>query len=386
MNSSPTKETIRSVNVADLHFGTPKVPASLIPRNLRKYLHPRLQDGTVDFLFIPGDVYDAILGLNATESFHAMQAVDELMELAIAHDFFIRVCDGTFKHDRGQNHCFMVRGNIPPLLGMPRVRTVDQLTVERFEPLGVSVAYMPDDLPLENPLEELKTQMRQLGLEQVDFLLRHGFWVHMLPPDLPNPPRNTLDWEQVQPLIRGAVINGHEHQPSIHGRVVSCGSFDRQAHGEEHAKGFFVVDYDKPSGRIDYEFVKNEGVTIFATFNAMGEAWPDMSPVVDAWLARLKRQEDQPNRPYLRVLSNDPTLRQSLTEYLANQWPGCFVSSEDPTKRKRHTAVTGERPTPKHLPVLTPANLAGHVTMHLASMGDGLPQDDVEWVLALRNP
>lgn len=247
---------LKFISISDIHLGHYKVPAMFSLENLRKYLYPHL-NSELDILFIAGDVTETLLTLNAEGAFALMTFIEELQELSNECGFLIRVLKGTSEHEYDQLKYFKVAKK-----GSQNTRVIEQMTVEHIDKYNLDVLYIPDDLPYQNAQSEALRKIKEQGLKMVDICVLHGFCKHEIPPNVPIQPFNLFDAETLMKWTRGPILKGHVHKKSIYKRVISNGSFERNCHGDEGKKGFFLIEM-KEDRTFSYKFIENMNTMIF---------------------------------------------------------------------------------------------------------------------------
>lgn len=351
---------INIISISDLHMGHVKTSPEVMHINLQKKLYPELQDD-VDLLVFGGDFFDTLLDMSGVAGFHAAKIIEEIKSLCRKHKILLRVVRGTFTHDRHQNQFFNV-GTEDTYLGKDlAVRVFNSITVEWIESLGISVLYVPDDLPHENPLAAIKECIADSSHDRVDMAVMHCYFTHLLPRGMPRVPHNCYVANDIIKLVKGPILNGHIHTPRVHKTIITNGSFERGNHGEEENKGFFKVWYDKELGQTSQQFVVNDLATIYKTmYVGSGSdeiALEDFPMAVDA-LVNGSRSTSE--KIYLRVISDDILAKEATHQYVSNTWENVVYTSK---KRTSHEddGVVNHTPTIEELPAITEDTLPGMV-------------------------
>lgn len=358
--------------LTDLHTGHSRIKPEILHEELRQIFYPKLMNTDqyphIDILFIGGDFFDTLLDMSCTAGFVAGLIISELQELAKRCGFIIRVIRGTFSHDRHQNQFFSIKHpwTIQQAGADPLVVTYDNIAVEHIKSLNLDVLYIPDDLPDLHVMDEIKAAMKRAQITKVDFIVSHGYFEHLLPPHMPTKPPNILRQETLKPYVRGCVFNGHVHSASIYNNVISGGSFDRLGHGEEEPKGFYTVQYKPTTSTCTYTFHKNTLAHLFKTI--------DLSSYdndVDAMAYFIGRLETilADNRSlgtiFIRILTNDPIVRQALQSYVRSNHRNIIV-----TAQRTDAGIASDTEdlivSTADLPIITEANLPEMIQQYLA--------------------
>ena len=249
----------------DVHIGKPRLQPQRLHEHLSTLVYPRIQE--LDMLVFGGDFFDSALSMNSDAGLHAAMIIDDILTLATKHKTFVRVVTGTFFHDRYQNRMFEIKADRCGLIdGVPLLSVFDKITYEYIKPLRLSMVYCPD-----NQVGDITVQLLGLlkshKLDKIDFLCSHGYYDIMLPRGITHKPPNLINYTAISPRIRGYILNGHIHIPNVKDKLISGGSFERLSHGEEHDKGYYIVNYDPITGNKSYEFIVNEMTNEFITIN-----------------------------------------------------------------------------------------------------------------------
>lgn len=372
---------INWISLSDLHFGAPRIPPGVIFSNIKKCLFPLLND-ELNLLTIVGDVSDGLLEFGGQPSFETLQFIDDLIDLSIKHDFYIRILRGTFTHDRRQSKFFDFRSNkTPTLKGSPRVRYFDSIDIERIESLDINLLYKPDSLPYKNVFSVLRDLVKEVGLD-IDIFLNHGYFEHLLPKGIPHRVPQTLVAEEVESIVKGVVVNGHIHTPSVYRKVINHGSFDRLNHGEEEPKGFFKLAYDPISKKCNHQFIENTYATLFKTIycSGMENNLEQCKKYVTCQIeAILNSNISTSSKVFIRIACEEPLVRVSVVEYLKTKYPDLVVDGLDTRRNKKvESSISKLRDAVEELPSLTPENLAQMVVEYTNDKGTPLPLEYIK--------
>lgn len=367
---------IKIVELTDLHIGRTNIPPDMVRQHLVKYLYPKLADA--DILDVGGDFFDCLCNLNNDAGIIATVIVDELIEMALEHKFYIRVVRGTFSHDRFQNRLFLTQRRSELQLGKnPLVKVVDRISIEVFEDLKISVLYCPDDQPYPDVTQALIDVIDAHKLKTVDFIFSHGYFEHLLPKGLVKVPHNTLFYDRIKNRVSGAILNGHVHTANVYEKVFNGGSFERLQHGEEENKGFFVLTYDVKSHKITYEFVVNEDTIPFITMD-INKAF-NVDTALE-WITKrvdeIREQRKDPNlKIFLRLAGNSDFVALYVRENFTNV---VLTTKSTPTQDVNTEELNICR---DELPIITEDNLPMMVEAALAGTDTPLTVDEIKEIL-----
>ena len=369
---------VKLLELTDLHIGRPFVPPSMVHEHLVKYLYPQLPH--IQLLAIVGDFFDRLCNLNSDDGIYAALIVDELIQYAERYQFYIRVVRGTFSHDRYQNRLFLTKNYRNPVMlhNRPLVRVIDNIELELFDDLKISVVYCPDDQPYQDVTQAVIDVIEAHKLKQVDFLFSHGYWEHLLPKGLTQLPHNTLIYHRLEPYIQGAVLNGHVHTPNIHKKVFNGGSFERLQHGEEEDKGYFLLTYTPSKHKVRYEFIVNEDTIPFVTIDLntvfnVEDALIRIGHIVDE--IRKKRQ-DPDLKIYLRLAGNS----EFVASYVKDNFHNVVVTKKSTATQEVNTEEMIQ--VLDELPVITEDNLPSMVAESLKDTDTPLSEQEIKEILS----
>jgi len=369
---------INCISISDVHIGVNALHPKFIPNNLRKTFFKYLNDD-LDILFIVGDWFDTLLDIDGQSGYEALCIVDEILELAVKHDFIIRVLQGTFTHDRRQNQIFK-RHNLPTNKhGEEIVKLFDSINIEYIERFNIRVMYIPDDLPYKNCMGIVREKMESINVEKVDFILNHGYFKHLLPIGIPHQPPNTLCADVMSKLVKGCVLNGHVHTSCVFKKVLNNGSVDRLNHGEEEPKGFFYLTYDTTNSTLTHKFIENVNATIFKTIDLQkfGANAEEAIAYTSKIVSPLFESRPDTEHIFIRIASDDLTVRQSAIMYVGQKYANARLSSK-PIKKQDDEESVELLEMDEELPEITEVNLVDMVVEFSAMLGDNLDVDYVK--------
>lgn len=349
-------------------------------------IFPYLND-ELDILTLVGDFYDGIFDLGSAHSFEAIRLIDDLIDLSIKHDFYIRILQGTFTHDRRQSRFFEFRTRkVPQLNGFDRIKFFDQIDVECLKPLDVNILYKPDDLPHKDAFGKATKLVEELGVD-IDVFLNHGYFEHLLPIGIPYKLPNTLKASEVAKLVKGVTLNGHVHTASVFGKVINHGSFDRLSHGEEEAKGFFYIKYDTETKKAKHEFIENKYATVFHTINITDKEHDiaRCKEYADERVnnARINSSATSPDM-FIRIVSESLEARQAIAAHISKNHSDVILSIKhvgQDTKENDDPMQIDE--SLEELNEITPLNLPDMVGKFVADNDTPLDQKYIDRMLKL---
>lgn len=336
--------------ISDIHVGCPRLNPRLLHDRFVKFLYPQMTKD-VSILFVCGDFFDSLLTMNAIASLEAIEIIKELKRICRENEIDLRVLRGTFSHDRSQPLHF-IHGEDP---NDTVVQLYDTLSFEYNARTGLNIVYIPDNLKRDNIYDDLRKLLDSHNLERADILIHHGYFKHMLPPNI-QAPYGCLEADQIKKYVKGCVLNGHVHISSIYQNVISIGSFDRLAHNEEGAKGFYRIDIDT-NGTYHFSFIENKEATKFLsfdlnTFEGMGSEAVQF--FTKKWNETIK--SFRPNEEVrIRIVSADPGIVEGCAQVARSTWPS--VTIDKATVRKREQILENVNLGLDELPVLTPSNI-----------------------------
>lgn len=345
---------IKGLFITDLHFGNGNInPFSLLD-HIEFQIIPRLKD--VDILIFGGDFFHTLLDLNEKSAICALNAMNMLFKAAIENKCYIRLLRGTFTHDRTQNDLFLECGRKSVMLnGIPLARVFDTVTLERIEPLDLTIAYCPDNVPTRNLTETIKDMMDANACNHADLLVSHCYYRYLLPAFMPHEPSNLVELEKINHRFT-LILNGHVH---VHKEVMNCvtaGSFERFAHGEEEPKGFILFELSKSGYKT--EFVENPFATIFKTVIIDERSQDRVLKRLDKQISNWLKQEIPVN---IRLVGSSCDYART---YLATQYPSVRITTKTVIVDETAMEET-DLDDIEELPVITEENVADHICMYL---------------------
>lgn len=317
-------EELKIMFLPDVHTGHPRIKPTKLHEHFIKFVYPKLED--INILVIGGDFFHTLLSMNSDAGIMAAIIIDELIMFSHQYQFYIRVVRGTFSHDRFQNRFFTVRdGGNDTLWDKPRVRVLDSIDIELLPKWDISIMYCPDDQPTKDLTGTLVETMDAQGVDKVDFLCSHGYFEHLLPTAMDHIPSNTIMWNSLKNRVQGCVLNGHVHFHCLRNRVVSGGSLERFAHGEEEPKGYYIITYNLKDRKVSkYDFVENTLATPFVTIDSL--KYPcveECFKYVDGLIEKYRSEvfQDPEQEIYLCIIGEDSV----LGNYIKTTYHNVFV-------------------------------------------------------------
>lgn len=265
-------------------MGHRSTPAELIIRNLDLTITDELLK-EADMLIITGDLFDRQLNNGDIVVHQINRWITRLMFRCSAFNTMIRIVEGTPSHDREQSR-FFVEQRENAMIDVD-LHYTKNLSIEYIEKLDSYFLYVPDK---HNPstdvtLDEVKKQISDLGIEQVDFAIMHGAFSYQLPAIVPEPTHNEQEYLK---LVRHQILIGHVHLMTVNERILAAGSFDRICHNDEGAKGLFQVTV-KDNGEWERVFIENQNAKKYVTLECHGFDTMQLLVAVRVLISELPR-------------------------------------------------------------------------------------------------
>lgn len=244
---------------SDVHLGGKRTSTVFIKDNLSKYIFDDIRRDPPDFVVTLGDLTDTALQYSSDDAIEVTAWMCELLDICYEFGISLKVLEGTPSHDAGQNIWFMVENNKRPADKRVDVFYGDKLCIEHDSKLGLDILYVPDKLNFDatDTWFDVLALMKSRGLEKLDYIFMHGSFPHQMPksPSVHDPDRYIG-------VCKYLVFAGHVHQHSVYeGKLIVPGSFDRDRHLDETAKGFLRVHGDS------WHFVENKGAKVYKTID-----------------------------------------------------------------------------------------------------------------------
>ena len=354
---STTCNEFKIAEISDIHFGNGRVAPVRIYEHLQDFLYPVLKD--VELLVINGDTFDTLLNMNSDAGLYVAKFIDDLVNLAVFHGFYIRVVRGTFSHDRHQNQFFKVKDRgVHKLKGVELVRVIDKITIEHFDDMNIDVLYCPDDQPHKDLTQSVIDVIESNHLKQVDLICSHGYYQHLLPAGIPHIPHNTLVYDRLKKYVSGYMLNGHVHKSSVYDdKVISSGSFERMDHDNDNRPVGFWLLTAKRNKKLSWsaEFIENTSAIPFTTFTV--ESYKSIEALqrdISDYMETLLKSGYPSTEPvYIRIQGNSP----GISEWVKSSYNNVFVTDKR-TSVTQAVCVEEMDTDCDELPVITEDNLA----------------------------
>lgn len=345
---------------SDYHWGNMRLDAGRMLAGHRKFFHPVLK--TLNLLFINGDWFDAGIELVGKSSPDIMSGTIELLEECNRLGLTIRIVQGTWTHDRNQLFLFeTLHAGGKYTNNLKLIRAVSLEYIEEFD---MRVLYIPDDMPYgssDELMEDVAKQMADLGWDYVDLAFVHGTFEHVVPPNVAKDIKIVFRREQFG-FVRYNIHCGHIHTPSTRWNIYYNGSFDRNAHGEEEAKGFLTVDFDGKKSNVT--FIENEYATIFKTFDYTRHE--DLDILTEQFLKDVRALPDD-QKIFVRVVHPKREVRAGLGKLCSSKFKHIVYTHKEVAGVEDETDYVTPEEIPEQTVLLppTPENLPNLILEHI---------------------
>lgn len=335
---------IKIASFSDVHLGHRVMKTEHVIANLRKTFPDTDETGELDLILIPGDFFDRNLNLSDEVNYIIRPFLRDFLFMCKKRNIKVRVLKGTPSHDWEQSKLFT---HINELFNIDvDVKYFNQLDIEYIDDFGIDVLYIPDEWrhTTKQTQNEVIALLADKHLEQVDFVVMHGSFKHQLP-KVTHDKLQFHDADFYLSITRYFIFVGHIHFQSQFERILSSGSFDRSAHGEEKPKGHYRLIVRK-TNQHDIYFVENRTALKFVTLNTTDLGSEEIYEKAIALAEKL------PNGSHIRLLSrkensaNKPTCEQLSKLYPQHNWTDKVKTAKTQNvlamvdERKNFTKVT----------------------------------------------
>lgn len=250
---------MKYIVISDIHLAHLRTPTEYIIKNLYKYFLTE-ENKDVDVIFIGGDVYDRSIDVKSKENLNIMTFFGHLLNFCYNNNIQLRVLKGTPGHDYDQIEVLVTLNELrkEKEIGVD-LKYFPILDIDYLDKFDKYVLFIPDEWSRDHDVIErdVRKRMEELGLTQVDIAITHSQFNH----HIPNLPDHIFRYKEdfFLEIVKGFTHNAHVHTPNQFDRIITQGSFDRLAHGEEEDKGYVkVIDGD-------WTFIKNPDSFIYKT-------------------------------------------------------------------------------------------------------------------------
>jgi hypothetical protein len=238
-------------------------------------------------LIITGDLYDRLLTNNDPQTYEIQHWITQLLLRGVRHQVLIRIVEGTPSHDREQTR-FMTEQAISAEIPVD-LHYAATLSIEYIEKFGIHILYVPDKWrpDTSETYAEVIQLLNKHNLEQVDFAIMHGAFEYQLPAVVTEPAH---DSDAYLKLVKYFIFIGHVHNATQKERILAAGSFDRDGHGSEEAKGYYDVIIYAPN---DYRitFVENPDAKRYLTVNCSDMDMASANVLISRTVSNLSQGE-----------------------------------------------------------------------------------------------
>jgi UDP-2,3-diacylglucosamine pyrophosphatase LpxH len=335
--------------ISDVHLGHRKTPAAETISKLDYYLSDSLFE-QIDILVIAGDLYDSLLDLNQDETHDIDYWIFRMLLKAKKYNVMVWILEGTPLHDREQSKRIITFNEGAEL--QTDARYFDKITIHYEPKLDRHFLFVPDeatDSPAET-LAEVRRQMKEHGLKQVDCGFMHGAFKYQLP-DMDSIP--THDEASYLEIVKYTISIGHVHEATSFDRIHAQGSFDRLGHGTELAKGFNVVTIYE-DGSHDVTFVENKEAKIYKTILLQSSEVEDGLSEID------EAVKDAPEGSHMRLRAPEKHPLLGSMDVVMRRHPGFYwISKADKVDRAAKEASAQTR----YVPIILNAQTLGKQVM-----------------------
>lgn len=317
-------DTINILPISDTHLGHPSISPEMMCNRYRRLIFPLLPK--INLLIWNGDMFDSAISLAENYTNDILAFIAELIDKCIEYNVTILLVRGTFSHDRDQVKIFYTLAQNKKM--GDKCLYFDTIAVT--EVLGRKFVILPDDLPFKNSneiLDVVHELLKGKNWDRVDYALLHGYFEHVVPLGV-HQPKICFSYNQFS-FVDRLIDVGHVHTTSIYtpkGKVVPIlynGSPERLRHGEEEAKGCYLIT-DKRNSPLKIQFLENKETTKFKEY--VNNISSDKA--ISFWTKKFDKYMSEPVA-YLKFTHPDIGIRLAV-EQLSKKYPNIVFTHRSP--------------------------------------------------------
>lgn len=358
---------ITILTLSDFHCGNNTIPAETLKRHFEYYFINRISDD-IDMVVINGDFYDRVLDMSSPYSYTSVQMINLLIVKCDIHNVKIRVVRGTYTHDIKQLQFFGADLH-------HHVKYIDTLKLEYVEDLDLYIMYIPDNLATLDLESDIKELLRVNHLDKVDIIFNHGYLSHLIPNNIKSVADKSLD-SKFMSSICNILINGHIHEYSVYHNLISCGSFERLAHGYEGPKGFIELQYNKEKKHITHKLIENEMTALFLTFVGNNRGETELKAYIN-WLNSITLGDAF--AIHISIHSPDNSLKSAFVNVTLEKFPDAKLKF----KWLKECVAEDKELKIRYVPEvpLTEENLSKQLSIRLENIGETISEERIDQLL-----
>lgn len=256
------KEELKCLCLSDIHLNHKRNSTEDIIKNLVIFFKEYDYKGSLDIIFIAGDLFDSLMDFPANSVTEITVFVKWLLNLCCKNDIKLRILEGTPSHDWRQSKIF---NTIAMVSELPvDLKYVDTLYIEYMDDLGIHILYVPDEWnhSTDKTYQQVKELLDREHIDKVDLAIMHGQFAYQLPSHVEKCPKHIES--NYLSIVRHYICIGHVHISSVYERILAQGSFDRLSHNEESPKGamYFII---RNNNTREHYFIENKNAKTFKT-------------------------------------------------------------------------------------------------------------------------
>ena len=325
-------QILKILSISDLHFGKKPDPERLYRELMEVFITFAIQYKP-NIIVVAGDLTDKKLTMNSDAAIYCNRFVDALTKL----DCIVVLVHGTLSHDYMQINSYSH-------LVSSKFRIIKEATVEYIE--GLRLLFLPEEY-VADPRSYYEPFLTTT--EKYDMAFGHGMfkfaggYVSDTSADLKTK-AYTFNSKEFKDIVHGRVSFGHIHTSVSEGNVDYNGSFSRDSHGQEEAKGFYAYDYDTQKKKCKKTFVENKLAPLYITEDLhCDESQESIDRMCDQIRKGSEKYDFYRITPYLHVDSKAYASMTSLVRELSNVTiNNKFIERKDKIVAKEESVVQKE--------------------------------------------
>lgn len=306
---------MRIVSVSDIHTVHRRTPTTHILRNLSRLFYTDVDLDNTDLVLVTGDVFDRFVDNTNADFLATLEWFKAFFVVCKAKNVKVRFTEGTSLHDWEQ-----IRHIMLTVEQDTDVAYFNEIAIETFPTLdNLTVMYVPDNMSSKTPDDIWALALACLakhGMDKVDLIALHGGFYYQLPEKGRKHAHMETRWSTI---VRYGIFSGHIHTPSTWNNIIfSNGSFDRISHGEEHAKGCWLIDLDLNAKVMTPTFWEN---TLALPYTTIKVGLNDLAESIVLKVKKLIQSKPYPPASHFRIQGGHHSVVKPIISSLAEEYP-----------------------------------------------------------------
>lgn len=216
------------IALSDLHLGKKKIYKQILASSKQWLVDYKKELIQADICVLNGDIFDRLLATYSQEYVDAYDWLMDICNICANNNTYLIILRGTVSHDYGQLE--LLNTIAKKLNNNLKFKYITKIEIVKIK--NTSILFLPDNISRDytTTLKLIDKELLNNNLTKTNLAFTHVTYDHSLPIPKEKQGKDIFPREELEARVEDIIFNGHIHEYSYKGKVVTIGSLCKLTH------------------------------------------------------------------------------------------------------------------------------------------------------------